>query len=422
MSFVILRNATVFDGEDFLPGPSDIIFDGDKVLEVVASQPDSQRYRDATVVECSGKTVLPGFIDLHVHVNNSRTGSLNGFVEPFSLQFYESVKHLEATLRAGVTTVRDAGGADLGAKTAVDRGIIKGPRMRIAVAILSQTGGHGDNWMISGAHWPFLSPHPGRPSGVADGADDVRKAARQILRAGADHLKVCSTGGVLSLADDPRHAQFTEEEIRVVVQEAAAQGRYVMAHANGAAGIKNALRAGVRSIEHGIYLDDEAIDLFLERDAYLVPTLAAPLAVLDKAAAGNSGLPAAVIDKARMVIDEHRESIATAVSAGVRIAMGTDSGVAKHGDNLKELALLAGVGMGLIAVLRASTSIAGELIAPDNSVGRLAPGFLADAVVLNGQLVNVEQLKEVPAMIEQVWKDGWLQADLRAERGTSTAV
>jgi len=178
----------------------------------------------------------------------------------------------------------------------------------------------------------------------------------------------------------------------------------------------------VRSIEHGIYLDDEAIDLFLERDAYLVPTLAAPFAVLDKAAAGNSGLPAAVIDKTRMVIDEHRESIATAVSAGVRIAMGTDSGVAKHGDNLKELALLAGVGMGLIAVLRASTSIAGELIAPDNSVGRLAPGFLADAVVLNGQLVNAEQLKGVPAMIEQVWKDGWLQADLRAERGTSTAV
>ncbi len=419
---VILKGASVFDGVDFLPGPSDVVFDGDRVLEVGPGLADSDVYGASTIVDCSGKTVLPGIIDLHVHVNHSSAGSLNTFTEPFSLQFYESVKHLESTLRAGVTTVRDAGGADLGAKLAVDRGIIRGPRMRIAISLMSQTGGHGDNWMVSGAHSPGLAAHPGRPSGVADGVEEVRRVARQILRAGADQIKICSTGGVLSPADDPRHAQFTEREIEVVVEEAAAQGRYVMAHAQAAAGIKNALRAGVRSIEHGIYLDDEAIELFLDRGAYLVPTLAAPLNVIRKAEAGGSGWPAQVIEKTRMVVDIHRESIAKAAAAGVRIAMGTDSGVGEHGQNLEELALLAGVGMDLQAVLRASTSVAGELIAPENSVGQLRPGFFADAVVLEGELTSTEQLADLPEKVQQVWKDGRLQVGTRISPEKSASV
>ncbi|WP_116043643.1 metal-dependent hydrolase family protein [Amycolatopsis palatopharyngis] len=416
MSYVVLRGATVFDGSDFLPGPSDVVFADERVLEVGPGLAGSDAYVGATVVDCSGNTVLPGLIDLHVHMAFSNPGSLNAFVEPFSLQFYKSVKHLEATLRAGVTTVRDAGGADLGTKMSVEQGMIQGPRMRIAVSIMSQTGGHGDQWMPSGVHSPAFSSHPGRPSGVADGVEEARRVARQILRAGADQIKICSTGGVLSPADDPRHAQFTEEEIRVIVGEAAVQGRYVMAHAQAAAGVKNALRAGVRSIEHGIYLDDEAIELFLERDAYLVPTLAAPLAVIKKAEAGGSGLPAPIIEKARLVVESHRESIAKAVAAGVRIGMGTDSGVGVHGENLEELCLLVDVGMDLTAVLRACTSVAGELIAPENSIGRLAPGFLADAVVLKGNLTTAEQLADLPAMVQQVWKDGQIRVDTRTLR------
>lgn len=283
---------------------------------------------------------------------------------------------------------------------------MKGPRLRLAISIMSQTGGHADFWQPSGVDSPTMGSHPGRPSGIADGVEEVRKVTRRMLRAGADQIKICSTGGVLSPTDDPRHSQFTEAEIRVIVEEAEAQGKYVMAHAQGAAGIKNALRMGVRTIEHGIYLDDEAINLFLEKNAYLVPTLAAPQAVIRKGASGTSGLSPLVIEKAHKVVDIHRESIARAVAAGVRIAMGTDSGVGVHGENLQELALLADVGMNLEQVLASTTSVAGELITPLTSVGRLAPNYVADAVVLNGRLDSVEQLGSLRTMIDQVWKDG----------------
>ncbi|KGJ72228.1 hydrolase [Cryobacterium roopkundense] len=402
----VFRNAHVFDGERFLPEPADVVFAGAQIAAVGPSAGSAPEYAGATVIDCTGKTVLPGMIDLHIHATTSNPGSLQAFTEPFSLQFYESVRNLEATLRAGITSARDAGGADLGTKVAVDSGLVKGPRLRLAISIMSQTGGHADFWQPSGVDSPTMGSHPGRPSGIADGVEEVRKVTRRMLRAGADQIKICSTGGVLSPTDDPRHSQFTEAEIRVIVEEAEAQGKYVMAHAQGAAGIKNALRMGVRTIEHGIYLDDEAINLFLEKNAYLVPTLAAPQAVIRKGASGTSGLSPLVIEKAHKVVDIHRESIARAVAAGVRIAMGTDSGVGVHGENLQELALLADVGMNLEQVLASTTSVAGELITPLTSVGRLAPNYVADAVVLNGRLDSVEQLGSLRTMIDQVWKDG----------------
>jgi imidazolonepropionase-like amidohydrolase len=400
----VLTGGRVFDGESFADN-SDVVFAGNTVVGtgpgLAASHPE------ATVVDCTGKTVLPGIIDLHVHVTAEGAGSLHAFAEPFSLQFYASVERLQRTLAAGVTTVRDAGGADLGARVAVDQGIVSGPRMRIAVSIMSQTGGHGDGCMPSGAVSPLGITHPGRPSGVADGVEEVRKTTRKLLRAGADQIKICSTGGVLSPRDDPRHSQFTPAEIAVIVEEASAQGTYVMAHAQGTQGIKNALRAGVRSIEHGIYLDDEAIQLFLDRDAYLVPTLVAPLAVIEKAKQPNSGLTQTIIDKALLVADVHRESVAKAIAAGVKVAMGTDSGVGIHGRNLEELVQLASLGMSLEQTLRASTSVAGELV-QNAEVGRLAPGYLADAVVLDGRLGSTDQLVGMQESIKQVWKDGKL--------------
>jgi imidazolonepropionase-like amidohydrolase len=217
-------------------------------------------------------------------------------------------------------------------------------------------------------------------------------------------LKVCTTGGVLSPRDDPRHSQFTPEELDVLVAEAAMQGRYVMAHAQGTDGIKNAVRAGIRSIEHGIYLDDEAIELMLEKGTWLVPTLVAPISVLRRAEAG-AGLPEAVVAKAEAVVEIHRESVRRAVEAGVRIAMGTDSGVGPHGDNLEELALMAQAGMSPAQVLAATTSSAAELLGFGEELGRLAPGFRGDVVVVDGDCLDFTDL---PGRISQVWKDGVL--------------
>ena len=206
--------------------------------------------------------------------------------------------------------------------------MIVGPRMQISIVMLSQTGGHGDDWYAVGRRRPADGRRtPGRPSGIVDGPDEIRRKVRELHRMGADVIKVATSGGVLSPRDDPRHAHFRPAELEALVEEATAAGMFVMAHAQGADGIKNAVRAGIRSIEHGIYLDDEAIELMLApRDVARADA---------RRAAGRprrgrrraSSLPPAVVDKARMVIDIHRAAFRTAVEAGVRIAMGTDSGV-----------------------------------------------------------------------------------------------
>jgi imidazolonepropionase-like amidohydrolase len=251
-----------------------------------------------------------------------------------------------------------------------------------------------------------MGPHPGRPDTVVDGPDEMRRKVRELLRAGADVIKVATSGGVLSARDDPRHPHFRAAELDVLVAEARAAGVAVMAHAQGAEGIKGAVRAGIRSIEHGIYLDDEAIDLMLDRGTWLVPTLVAPRAVLAAAAAGAS-LPANVVEKARLVLEAHEASVRRAVSAGVRIAMGTDSGVGPHGTNLDELALMAGCGMTPDEVWRATTRGAAELLGVAEEFGTLEPGKRADLVVLDG---DPHDLTGLDKRVREVWRDGELVA------------
>lgn len=400
----VFKNAKVFDGTRFLAGLRDVVIDGGAITAIAEGGQGSHDAGDS-YIDCAGKTIIPGVIDAHVHLMSTGASNTSSFHNPFSLQFYNSVANMEKTLKGGVTTVRDAGGTDLGAKVAIESGVVRGPRLSIAVNIMSQTGGHGDFHLVSGAESPFLAPHPGRPSGVADGLEGVQRKARELLRAGADHIKICSTGGVLSPRDDPRHSQFTEAEIAVIVAEAAAQGAHVMSHAQGAPGIKNAVRAGVRSIEHGIYLDDEAIDLMLENGTFLVPTLQAPQAVI-KAAEAGSALPQAVVDKAHSVIEAHYSSIAKAHEAGVRIVMGTDAGVGPHGENLEEISLLAGVGLSTTEALAAGTSVAAELLGHDN-VGRIDVGALADIVVIDADLSS-QDVTGIESRVSSVYLGGEL--------------
>src|SRR5215218_317361 len=297
----VFSGGLVFDGTGSPAARADVVVEDGRVVDVGTGLDGDER------VDCSGATVLPGFFDCHVHVMMSGVDVLRQLQTPFSYPFYEAVHNLRRTLALGITHVRDAGGADLGVAEAVRTGLIAGPRMQIAISMLSQTGGHGDGWHVCGADLPHLPPHPGRPRTVVDGPDEMRRTVRELLRAGADVLKVATSGGVLSARDDPRHPHFRPAELAVLVEEANAAGVAVMAHAQGAGGVKAAVRAGIRSIEHGIYLDDEAIELMLERGTWLVPTLAAPRAVLT-AVAGGASLPQSVIDKARAVQAVHDAS------------------------------------------------------------------------------------------------------------------
>jgi imidazolonepropionase-like amidohydrolase len=396
----VFTGGQVFDGTGSPPASADVVVEDGRIVEVGRGLDGDES------VDCAGATVLPGLFDCHVHVMISGVDMLRQIQTPFSYPFYEAVHNLRRTLALGITHVRDAGGADLGVAEAVRRGLIAGPRMQIAISMLSQTGGHGDGWHVCGAEIPLMGPHPGRPDTVVDGPDEMRRKVRELLRAGADVIKVATSGGVLSARDDPRHPHFRAAELDVLVAEARAAGVAVMAHAQGAEGIKGAVRAGIRSIEHGIYLDDEAIDLMLDRGTWLVPTLVAPRAVLAAAAAGAS-LPANVVEKARLVLEAHEASVRRAVGAGVRIAMGTDSGVGPHGTNLDELALMAGCGMTPDDVWRATTRGAAELLGVAEEFGTLEPGKRADLVVLDG---DPHDLTGLDKRVREVWRDGELVA------------
>jgi imidazolonepropionase-like amidohydrolase len=396
MTRILFRGGRVFDGTGSPLAEADVVVEAGRIAEVGVGLDGDE------AVDASGCALLPGLFDCHVHVMISSVGLLQVLEQPFSYQFYAATRNLERTLDRGITTVRDAGGADLGVKQAVDDGLISGPRMRIAVTALSQTGGHVDGWHASGQETHLMMPHPGLPAGIVDGPEEMRRKVREVRRAGADVIKICTSGGVLSPRDDPRHAHFDLDELRACVAEARAGGLEVMAHAQGTPGIKNAVRAGIRSIEHGVYLDDEAISMMLEAGTWLVPTLVAPQGVLEAAASGAS-LAETVLRKARETVEAHRDSFRRAVAAGVRIAMGTDSAVTPHGENLRELALMAEGGMKPEEVLIATTSSAAELLGLDGELGTIAPGKRADLVMVGGDPFDLVAL---PDSIRGVWKDG----------------
>jgi imidazolonepropionase-like amidohydrolase len=397
MTRTLFAHGTVVDGTGADPSVADVVVEDGRIVEVGVGLDGDER------VDLAGKAILPGLFDCHTHVVVSSIDTMRLLQTPFSYRFFEAARNLEATLRIGITTVRDAGGADLGVKQAVADGLVRGPRMQISLSMLSQTGGHGDGWMpFGGTVRALLSHHPGVPETLVDGPDEMRHKVRELIRMGADVIKVAVSGGVLSPRDKPTHAHFRLVELEVLVEEASAAGIWVMAHAQAAPGIKNAIRAGIRSIDHGIYLDDEAIELMLERGTWLVPTLVAPRGVIDAAEAG-AAIPDASVAKAREVIETHRASFAKAVSAGVKVAMGTDSGVTPHGKNLRELALMVEGGMTPMQAIVATTRTAAELMGLEEELGTLEPGKRADLVVIDGEPLEVATLAD---RVQSVYQDG----------------
>lgn len=406
MAQTLIHNCTLIDGTGSDPLPNGAVLLEDNSIKDVGPLDSIAAPSDAAKIDADGGTVLPGLIDTHVHLMFEIVDILKIITTPFSLRFYQAIGNMRRTLDAGITTVRDAAGMDLGTKMAIEQGLIEGPRTQISITALGTTGGHVDFWLPSGDEFHIFPNYQGNPDGICDGIEEVRRKVREVLRAGAEVIKVCSTGGILSPTDHPDFVQFTQEELEVIVQEGEFRnGIKVMAHAQGPEGINNAIRAGIHSIEHGIYLNDESIELMLEHGTYLVPTLLAGLSIIEMGESGGN-IPEWGLRKAREALEAHKENIGKAHRAGVKIAMGTDAGVMHHGTNLRELGLMCDVGMTPMESIVATTKTAAECLGWQDQVGTLEPGKLADLVIAKTDpLADIRSL-ENNDNIAVVIKDG----------------
>jgi imidazolonepropionase-like amidohydrolase len=356
------------------------------------------------VIDLRGLTVLPGFMDMHVHL----TGELSprSYLERFQLepadQALRSVAYAERTLMAGFTTVRNVGAGfkvAISLRNAIGQGWVPGPRIFAAGGSLATTGGHGDptNGMAS-----YLYDEPGPSEGVVNSAADAAKAVRQRYKDGADLIKITATGGVLSVAKSGQNPQFTEEEIRAIVDTANDYGFHVAAHAHGTEGMKRAIRAGVHSIEHGTFMDQEAMDLMKENGTFYVPTILAGVTVAE-AAKIDGFFPEMVRPKAAAIGPLIMETFGRAHAAGVRIAFGTDSGVSSHGENGREFGYMVEAGMTPMEAIRAATVTSAELLGVEEWLGSIEAGKAADLVAVEGDpLADITLLESVGF----VMKDG----------------
>lgn len=360
-----------------------IRIDGDRIVAVERGY--ARPRAGDELIDLSGYTVLPGLMDMHTHLTGeySANDRLNDFIMNEADYAFDSVLYARRTLEAGFTVVRNLGDAfnvTIALRQAIDSGDVPGPRIFTAAKGLSSTGGHGDPTNGWADH---IKGDPGPVEGVVNSVEDARKAVRQRYKDGADWIKITATGGVLSVAKSGQNPQFTDEELKAIVDTAADYGLRVAAHAHGTEGMRRAVVAGVASVEHGTYMDDEVMGLMRENGTYYVPTILAGAWVAEKS--GIDGFfPELVRPKAAAIGPIIKETFARAYRAGVPIVFGTDSGVSAHGDNAQEFALMVEAGMPEMEAIKSATSVAADFLGIADTHGSITAGKQADIVAVPG--------------------------------------
>jgi imidazolonepropionase-like amidohydrolase len=411
-AMIVLKNGRLIDGSGAAPLPGVTVVVRDNRIAAVSTRGDGDFPPDAQVIDCAGLTVLPGLIDCHDHMANHRYALEHRWRldEAASTRHLRTAKVLRETLAAGYTCVRDAAGLDAGFKRAIDEGLTPGPRLVLSLSIISPYGGIGDAVSPSGLALDDCCCLPGDPllpASVCNGVDEVRQVVRRIVRAGADVIKCATTGGASSRpGHGPKDAAFNRDEMQALVEEAQALDRRVMCHALGGRGLDIAIDAGVNSIEHGSYLDENPrhLERMAERGIFFVPTL------LVYEYHRKSPQPH-VRERAAALHEHHVASIRRALELGVKIVAGTDAGGHGHPPNAGELDCLVRAGMTPMQAIQAATGWAAECLGLADDIGTLAPGRLADIVVARGDPLADMALLRDPANIALVVKDGRIAAD-----------
>jgi len=394
----VLKAARLFDGKsNTLVTPGVVVITDGKIAGTGSS---ASVPTEAQVIDLGDATLLPGFIDAHTHLTmmyreDYARAALDALRKPIPEMALDASVNARTTLMAGFTTVRDVGSAeylDAGLRNAINRGVVPGPRMLVAVHAIGATGGHCDD---TGWREGAVGKETGPEVGVINGADEARRAVRLAHKYGATVIKTCATGGVLSLADAVDTPQLTQAELDALVDEAHALRLKTAAHAHGAEGAKRAIRAGIDSIEHGSFLDDEALDLMKQKGTYYVPTLMAAQGLSEQIQKGVP-IPPAIKVKADDAIAHVHQTFQKAIAKGVKIGLGTDAAVYPHGRNAEEFHQMVDLGMKPIDALKAGTSSDAELLGLSSKIGTLETGKLADIVAVPGNPVeNIRQTEHV---------------------------